>query len=73
MIDERQAIELARAAANSEGWAFAEPIACELRKSWTGKPMYWTIRSNAINRGSNARFVIDANNGDIKEKGYVPR
>lgn len=73
LIDQTQAIALARAMADAEGWAFAEPVACELRKSGAGKPMHWTIRTNARGLGTIVRFVIDATDGRIIEKGYVPR
>ena len=73
MIDEAQALAIARHAAEAEGWAFVEPVKCDLRKSWRGVPMRWDIRTNAGRRGAIARFAIDAQDGGIIEKGYVPR
>ena len=73
MIDRAQAIAIARATAEAEHWAFVEPIKCELRKTWRGAPSRWMIRTNAGRHGAIARFVIDASDGRIIEKGYVPR
>jgi hypothetical protein len=74
MIDEQSAIEIARAAAAEQQWAFGEPVECVVRRSWLrGRPMRWEIRSSAGSRGSVSRFVIDANDGRILERGYVPR
>jgi hypothetical protein len=73
MIEELQALAIARHAAEAEGWAFVEPVKCALRKSWRGVPLRWEIRTNAGRLGAIARFVIDARDGSIIEKGYVPR
>ena len=59
MIDTLQALAIARRAAEAEGWAFVEPVKCDLRKSWRGAPMRWDIRTNAGRRGAIARFVIE--------------
>lgn len=74
MIDERAAIEIARAAAAEQGWAFADPVECTARRSWLrNRLMRWDIRSAAGSKGSVSRFVIDANDGRILEQGYVSR
>lgn len=74
MIDERQAIEIARAAAAEQNWAFAEPVECVARRSWLrGRTMRWEIRTNADRLGTITRFVIDARDGRVLERGYLPR
>ena len=74
MIDEQAAIEIARAAAVEQGWAFADPIECVGRRSWLrNRLMRWEIRSAAGSKGSVSRFIIDANDGRILEQGYVSR
>jgi hypothetical protein len=73
MIDKSDAIALARAAAEKEGWSFIEPTAATLRRAWSGGGGRWEIHTNAAVRGTRARFIIDASDGRIIEKGYIPR
>jgi hypothetical protein len=73
MINEAEAIAIARAAADAEGWAFVEPVATTLRRPWFGGGGRWEIRTNARRLGAIARFVIDASDGRVIEKGYIPR
>ena len=73
MIDRDAAVELARAAAQAEAWAFVEPVQACLRKAWFGKDARWEIQTNDKAFGARARFVIDAFDGRIIEKGYIPR
>lgn len=73
MINEQQAIDLARKRAQDNDWVFAEPVEIFLRKSWLGKPKYFEIATNAKNRGTKARFRIDALTGVVLEEGYIPR
>ena len=73
MIEEQAAIEIARQRAAEKGWAFAEPIAVRLRRSWFGRHERYEIETNANNRGTKARFEIDAATGAILSEGYIPR
>jgi len=73
VIDEQAALTIARAAAQAAGWAFVEPAGIFLRRDWLGRPKRWEIQSNPLLRGAKARFVIDANDGQLIEKGYLPR
>lgn len=73
MIDEAEAIAIARATANEQGWAFVEPVTATLRRQWFGAGGRWEIRTNARGLGAIARFVIDASDGRVIEKGYIPR
>lgn len=74
MIDEATAVGIARAAAAVQGWVFVDPVQARLRKPWFGKAgARWEIHSNAMAFGARARFVIDAQDGRVIDKGYVPR
>jgi hypothetical protein len=73
MIDESAAIALARAAAEKEGWSFVEPVAATFRRAWSGNGGRWEIHTNPSVRGARARFIIDASDGSVLEKGYIPR
>ncbi len=73
MIDEAAAIAIARATAKQEGWSFVEPVAATLRRVWSGSGGRWEIRTHAMGRGAMARFVIDASDGRVIDKGYIPR
>lgn len=73
MIDEATAIAIARATAKEEGWAFVEPVATTFRRPWFGSGGRWEIRTHAAGLGAMARFVIDASDGRVIDKGYIPR
>jgi len=75
MIDEAAAIAIARATAKEEGWAFVEPVEAILRRPWPwlGGGGRWEIRTHTGGLGAIARFIIDASDGRVIEKGYVPR
>ena len=73
MIDEAAAIEIARARAAKNGWAFSEPLSILRRRGWRGKSKRFEIETNAASRGTKARFVVDAETGEILSEGYLPR
>lgn len=74
MITESQAIEIARARAERNGWGFAEPIAVVAREAWFSKRILrYEIETNAGMLGTKARFVIDGETGAILSEGYIPR
>jgi len=74
MIDQEQAIEIARKRAMEKGWGFAEPLNVVVRRSWFGGvPMRFEIETNGHNRGTKARFTVDAKTGEIISEGYIPR
>jgi hypothetical protein len=72
-VTEDEAVSLARAVAEREGWAWVEPAYATFRRPWFGKGGKWEIFSNANGLGAKARVVIDAQTGAILEKGYIPR
>ena len=73
MIDQEQAIEIARKIAQAEDWAFAEPIYVVVRKKWTGAIDRYEIETAHGLKGSKANFTIDAKTGEIQSKGYISR
>jgi hypothetical protein len=73
MIEQDQAIEIARVRASEKGWAFAEPLDVIIRHGWTGEINRIEIVTNAGQRGTKARFVIDAKTGKIVSEGYISR
>lgn len=44
-----------------------------LRKGWFGQHDRFDIETNAGNRGTMARFSIDALTGEVLSEGYIPR
>lgn len=68
-----EALAKARAVAEQEGWAWTEPADATFRRAWFGKGGRWEIFSNAKGLGAKARVVIDAETGEVLEKGYIPR
>jgi len=74
MIDRETAIEIARARAEENGWAFAEPLDILERRPWFGRRGgRFEIMTNAGKRGTKARFIIAAESGKILHEGYIPR
>lgn len=73
MIDRDAAIEIARKRAEENGWAFAEPLAVVQRRGWLGRSKRFEIETNAGQRGTKARFVVDAETGAVVSEGYIPR
>ncbi len=73
MIEQDQAIKIARERAATNGWAFAEPLEVVIRRGWLGGINRYEIATNAGKRGTKARFVIDAKTGKITSEGYVSR
>jgi uncharacterized membrane protein YkoI len=74
VIEKDAAVAIARHRAAQKGWAFSEPIDVEHRRGWSGKPgSYYKIETNAGKLGTKARFVIDAETGDIVREGYLAR
>jgi len=73
VIDEQAATEIARLRAAEKGWAFSDPIAVKRRRGWSGQHDRYEIETNANNRGTKARFVIDAADGSILTEGYIAR
>jgi hypothetical protein len=73
MIDREAAITVARNIARAQGWAVLEPIEALLRRDWFGRPKRWEIRTNIRAKGGPmARFAVDAVDGHVIDKGYIP-
>ena len=73
MINAAEALEIARARAAANGWAFPEPFEVLLRKGWFGQHDRFDIETNAGCRGTKAIFTIDAATGEVLSEGYIPR
>lgn len=73
MIEQPQAVAIARARAQKNGWPFVEPLQVVERRGWFGGARRFEIETNSGNRGTKARFVIDAKTGEVVSEGYVPR
>jgi hypothetical protein len=73
MLEQDQAIIIARDRASALGWAFAEPLSIIVRRDWFRGISRIEIETNAGKRGTKARFVIDAKTGEIVSEGYIRR
>jgi hypothetical protein len=73
MLDADAAIEIARARAAQNGWAFGKPVRAMLRRGWFGQRDRFDIETNAGMLGTKAHFVVCAVTGEILSEGYVPR
>jgi hypothetical protein len=71
MIDRDEALQIARARATENGWAFGEPVGVTLRRRWHGAANRYEIETSVGFRGTKARFVIDATTGKILSEGYI--
>ena len=73
MIDSARAIEIARARAEQNGWAFAEPVAIIHRRAWFKGNGRFEIETNAGRMGTKAQFVVDAETAEVLSEGYISR
>jgi hypothetical protein len=73
MIDQAAAVEIARARATENGWAFGSRLQVLHRRGWFGQHDRFEIETNAGMLGTKARFVIDAETGEVLDEGYIPR
>jgi len=48
-------------------------VAVSRRRGWFGQQDRFEVETNAGNRGTKARFSIDAETGAIVSEGYIPR
>jgi len=73
MIEQEEAIEIARNRAEEKGWAFSEPLSVITRQDWRKGITRFEIETNAGKLGTKARFTVDAKTGEIISEGYIPR
>lgn len=73
MISEEQAIKIAKQFAKENTWSWGEPTEVIFRKSWLGKPLRYEVYSNARKLGAKVKVLVDANTGEILDKGYIAR
>lgn len=69
-----EAIAIARAHAERNGWTWLEPARAERRTPWFGaKGARWQIMSHARGLGPKVRVVVDEDSRSVVESGYIPR
>ena len=69
-----QAVEIAKAVAESEGWRWEEPIHVrKSRRGWFKGTWEWHVHSNAEWRGCNVYIVVDDVTGEVSHKAFLPR
>ena len=73
-ISVENATERARRCAEERGWPWREPIRVTRSCGFVflGRVRY-EVRTNVEMRGSNARIVVDAEDGSIIEAHWLPR
>lgn len=72
-LSHEQAIQVARAVAEQEGWTWIEPARAWKTRRWGfGRPV-WQVVSNAEAKGLNVRVRVDGRTGAVLEKAYAPR
>jgi hypothetical protein len=73
-ISKEEAIEIARRAAKERGWRWEEPVRVSRSRRFVffGRLTYevWT---NAKMRGCNGRYVVDGEDGTVREAYWLPR
>ncbi len=73
MINQEEAIEIAKREALTLGWGWAEPINIYWRwDGWFGKRGKWLIYTNVNEKGGNIRMII-SDEGEVVEKGFLPQ
>ncbi|MDR2154829.1 MAG: PepSY domain-containing protein [Burkholderiaceae bacterium] len=73
MIEQDQAIEIARKYAEGRKWRFGGPFNVLIRRNWSGTIRHFDIETNAGSLGTKAFFAIDAKTGRIISSAYIPR
>ncbi|MEM8943720.1 MAG: hypothetical protein AAGD11_00945 [Planctomycetota bacterium] len=85
MIDEQDAINIAKQVAEENGWPWEGPISAKYIEPkersfvWFFRlpPAHtvpvWVVRTNAKSIGCNVNVVIAANSGEAVSKGFAPR
>jgi hypothetical protein len=73
VIDQKEAIEIARRRALEKGWAFSDSLGVTVRQGRRGEILRFEIETDPGMRGTKSRFTIDAKTGEIISEGYIPR
>jgi hypothetical protein len=74
MISREDALRIADARAEARDWGLGpQPTIVEITSGWPRRIRKYEVKTNAALRGTRARFVIDAESGEILEEGYIPR
>ena len=71
-MTKEEAIQLAKSAADGEGWPWQEPVSVRAERTFIllGRRR-WRIMTNANCRGGNVNIVIDDETGAVTSKGFA--
>lgn len=69
-MTKEEALSIARAEAEREGWPWIAPVLIESAGSEGGQ---WRIMTNARRMGGNVNIVVDDRTGTIVSKGFARR
>jgi hypothetical protein len=70
-MTEPEALALARAVAEREGWPFLEPVSIVYRRRWFGRGGTWTIHTHINTMSAQVGITIDDATGEVLEKRFV--
>jgi hypothetical protein len=70
-MTEPEALALARAVAEREGWPFLEPISIVYRKRWFGRGATWTIHTHISAMTARVGITIDDGTGEVLQKRFA--
>ncbi|MES2096663.1 MAG: hypothetical protein V4459_07865 [Pseudomonadota bacterium] len=70
MIDDKEALTIARKRAAEKGWEFAEPVMTVYNRNWWGGPGKYEIESGVAGPPPHARFTISARTGAIRRESF---
>lgn len=74
MLTKDEALSIARAEAEREGWPWIEPVLATPESHGFDSPRgCWRFMTNARVLGGNVNVLVDAETGDIIQKGFVRR
>lgn len=70
-MTEPEAVALARAVAERQGWPFLEPISIVYRRRWFRRGGVWTIHTHTSGMTAQVGMRIDDRTGEVIEKRFV--
>ncbi|MBI3683379.1 MAG: hypothetical protein HY235_23645 [Acidobacteria bacterium] len=68
-----EALVRARRAVEVEGWPWEEPAEAHYREACSGQAGTWEIFTNVHEKGARARVKLNAETGEVLEKGHISR
>lgn len=70
-MTEPEALALARAVAEMEGWPFLEPVSIVYRRRWFRRGGTWTIHTHINAMSAHVGITVDDGTGEVLEKRFV--